>query len=235
MTLGRPDADPRIRRLERRFRQAPTATLEELQRLLHSSGRTVLRVLDGVGYMTSYSHAGRYYTLSHIPAFDDTGLWFSGDVCFSRHRTLRATVVVLVKESTAGHTHEELQTVLRLRVHDTLRSLVEEMSISRERVTGVYVYLHPDREVASAQLTRRRQLVAPAVALPLPAAAQLDPLHVIDVLVAVIHAPKEDPHAIAARLRAAGLGVSDEQVEAVFAQYGLQKKTARSRSKSSRR
>jgi hypothetical protein len=109
------------------------------------------------------------------------------------------------------------------------------VELSGQRVTGLYVYLHPDREVASAQLTRRRQLVAPTVALPPPAAAQLDPLHVIDVLVAVIHAPKEDPRAIAARLRAAGLAVSDEQVEAVFAQYGLQKKTVRSRSKSSRR
>ena len=233
--MTEPGADPRKRRLEKFFRQARTATLEELQRLLGSSGRTVLRVLGRVGYLTSYNHAGRYYTLSHIPVFDDTGLWFQGDVCFSRHHTLRATVVVLVKESAAGQTHKELQAVVRLRVHDTLRSLVEERAISRERVTGVYVYLHPDGEVASAQLTRRGQLVAPAVALPAPAAAQLDPFRVIDVLVAVIHAPKEYPRAIAARVRAAGLAVSDEQVEAVFAQYGLQKKTARSRSAPSRR
>jgi hypothetical protein len=58
---------------------------------------------------------------------------------------------------------------------------------------------------------------------------------VIDVLVAVIQAPKDDAHAIAARLRATGLAVSDEQVEVVFAQYGLEKKTARSRSTRSRR
>lgn len=230
-----PHGDPRTRRLEKLFRHAPTATLAELQRSLDSSPRTALRALGRVGYLTSYSHAGRYYTLSHIPSFDNAGVWFHGDVCFSRHRTLRATVVVLVKQSPAGHTHEELQEVLRLRVHDTLRSLVADKAISRERVTGVYVYLHPDSEVASAQLTRRRQLVAPAVALPATAAARLDPLHVIDVLVAVIHAPKEDPHAIAARLRATGLAVSDEQVEAVFAQYGLEKKTARSRSARSRR
>lgn len=230
-----PDAGPQRRRLEKFFRQARTATLEGLQRLLGCSGRTVLRVLGRMGYLTSYSHAGRYYTLSHIPVFDDTGLWFQGDVCFSRHHTLRATVVVLVKESAAGQTHEELQAVLRLRVHDTLRSLVEEKAISRERVTGVYVYLHPDRDVASAQLTRRRQLVAPVVALPAAAAAQLDPPRVIDVLVAVIHAPKEHPRTIAARLRAAGLAVNDAQVEAVFAQYGLEKKTARSRSAPSRR
>ena len=128
--MTEPGADPRKRRLEKFFRQARTATLEELQRLLGSSGRTVLRVLGRVGYLTSYNHAGRYYTLSHIPVFDDTGLWFQGDVCFSRHHTLRATVVVLVKESAAGQTHKELQAVVRLRVHDTPRSLVQEKATS---------------------------------------------------------------------------------------------------------
>ncbi len=229
------DVDPRTRRLEKLFRQAPTATLAQVQRCVGSSARTALRVLSGVGYLTSYSHAGRYYTLDHIPTFDNAGLWFHGDICFSRHRTLRATVVVLVEQSPAGHTHEELQAVVRLRVHDTLRSLVADSAICRARVTGVYVYLHPDGEVASVQLSRRRQLVAPSVGLVPTVAVQLDPLRVIDVLVAVIHTPKDDAHAIAARLRATGLAVSDEQVEVVFAQYGLEKKTARSRSARSRR
>lgn len=217
------------------FRRKPVATLPELQRSLGSSARTALRALSRMGYLTSYSHAGRYYTLSHIPAFDATGLWLHGEICFSRHRTLRATVVVLVERSSAGHTHEELQALLRLRVHDTLRSLVADKALSRERATGVYVYLHPDGEVAGAQMARRRELAARSTPLPRPPAAHLDPVHVIDVLVAVIHAPKDDARAIAAGLRAAGLAVSDEQVEAVFAQYELEKKTARSRSARSRR
>ena len=222
--------------LDRLFRRKPVALLDELRAALGTQSRsTVFRVVSRVGYRTSFSDAGRYYTLERIPKFDARGLWFYRGVGFSSRGTLRATVVVLVDRSAAGCTHAELQAELKLRVHDTLRSLVEERAISRERVTGVYVYLHPDGEVASAQLTRRGQLVAPAVALPAPAAAQLDPFRVIDVLVAVIHAPKEDPRAIAARVRAAGLAVSDEQVEAVFAQYGLQKKTARSRSAPSRR
>jgi hypothetical protein len=47
--------------------------------------------------------------------------------------------------------------------------------------------------------------------------------------------PGDDARTIAARLRAGGLGVRDEQVAAVFAQYALEKTTAHSRSPRSRR
>ena len=228
-----PPTDPRAQALARIFRRKLVSTLPEMQRALGCSGRTVLRALGKLGYLTSYSHAGRYYTLSSIPKFDASGLWFCGEACFSVHRTLRSTVVTLVKESPAGHTHEELEAIVRLRVHDTLRNLVEERALGRERVTGVYVYLHPEREVAFLQLSRRRAIALRST--PPSPAAPLDAARVIDVLVAVIQAPKDDAHAIAARLRSRGLAVTDEQVAGVFAGYGLEKKTARSRSRPSRR
>jgi hypothetical protein len=227
--------DTQVQVLEKFFHRKPIATLAQLVRLLDSSARTVLRALKKVGYLTSYSHAGYYYTLSRLPTFDADGLWFHGDIRFSRYRTLRATAVVLVKQSPAGHTHEELEALLRLRVHDTLRTLVAEKALNRERVTGLYVYLHPDGEVASTQLTRRRELVAPSAPLPPSPTAPLDLARVIDVLLAVIHAPEDDVRAIAARLRARGLPLTAEQVDGVFIAYGLGKKTARSHSRRSRR
>jgi hypothetical protein len=230
-----PHQDPQVQLLEKIFRRKPIATLAEMHRSLGSSTRTVLRALKRAGYLTSYSHAGRYYTLIRLPKFDAAGLWFYGEIRFSRHRTLRATVVVLVKESRAGHTHEELEALLRLRVHDTLRNLVNEKELARERVTGVYVYLHPDAKVAAVQLSRRRTIATPSAPLPPAPAAPLDLAQVIDVLVAVIHSPKDDAGAISAHLRARGVPLTAEQVEGVFTAYGLGKKTARSRSRRSRR
>jgi hypothetical protein len=116
-----------------------------------------------------------------------------------------------------------------------LRSLVAEQEIARERVAGVYVYLHPDREVASAQLARRGKQLAPRAPLPASPAGPLDPVQIIEVLLAVIRAPKDDARAIAARLRTRGFTLSIEQVDGVFTAYGLEKKTARSRSRRSRR
>jgi hypothetical protein len=62
----------------------------------------------------------------------------------------------------------------------------------------------------------------------------LNPALVIDVLVQVIHHPKEDAAAIAARLLAVDRAVTARQIEEVFHSYGL-KKTAPSRSSNSKR
>lgn len=225
---------PSLTKLFARKRVAPLA---ELRKALGVRSRTtVFFALRAAGYFSSYSHAGRYYTLRDIPQFDAHGLWLFGEIRFSKHGTLRATVVVLVREAPAGRTHEELEVLLGLRVHDTLRSLVETRTLGRQRLQSVYVYLDSEPQHAAAQLeARRTQVVAP---VPEPVhgdSPSLDPPRVVQVLVAVIHAPKDNAHVIAARLRAGGLAVSDEQVQAVFMHYELEKKTARSRSPRSRR
>lgn len=214
------------------LRRQKVALLGEMRQLLRVSGRTVFRALDRLGHYTSYSHAGRFYTLREIPTFDVNGLWFCRDVRFSVHGTLRATVVVLVCRAPAGHTHQELGAILGLRVHDTLLSLVEGGLISREPFESLYVYLDPDPERAAAQLRERRRGAAGEGAKgPRP---PLDEARVIAVLVAVIRSPRDSSLSISSRLRATGVAVDEEQVEAVFRQYGV-KKTAHSRSPRSRR
>ena len=213
-----------LSRLNQLFRTKRAALLDELRAALGTTSRTtIFRILKAVGYFTSYSHAGRYYTLRRIPKFDGWGLWAWRGIGFSSHGTLRATSVFLVEQSPAGQTHEELQQRLGLRVHDTLRSLVEDRSITRERFEDVYLYLSADRKKSATQIAARRELQVTAAAQP------PDPLLVIDVLVQVIHHPREDPAAIAGRLRAAGRTVTPEQVEEVFHAYGVKKTAARSR------
>jgi hypothetical protein len=180
-----------------------------------------------VGYRTSYSHTGRYYTLEHIPQFDPRGLWHYRQIGFSLHGTLRATVIHLVEASPAGQTHEELQDVLHLRVHNTLRLLVQAHQLQRKSFQDAYVYLSAKPKQASRQWTQRQQL-----ALPM-APAELNPARVIDVLVDLLRHPQDEPRAVARRLRAGGQAVTPEQIEAIWAHYHL-KKTPRSRSRRSR-
>jgi hypothetical protein len=215
-----------LSRLNELFRRKRAALLDDLRSALGTNSRTtIFRILKAIGYFTSYSHAGRYYTLRRIPRFDRQGLWSWRGIGFSSQGTLRATSVFLVEQSEAGQTHEELQRQLGLRVHDTLRSLVEDGTITRERFEDVYVYLSADAEKAAVQMAVRRQLRVPAPATVLPP----DPLLVIDVLVEVICHPREDAVAIAARLRAAGRAVTPKQVEEVFHAYGVKKTADRSR------
>ena len=228
--------DSHRKHVEQLFERQDVASLSDLRRTLGVRSRTtVFFALKAAGYCTSYSHAGRFYALRRIPKFDPHGLWFSGDVRFSIHGTLRTTIVVLVCQAPAGRTHEELEGVLGLRVHDTLRSLIEAHALRREQVLSVYVYLDPDAKRATAQIKQRRGMMpsgAPDAVRNAPVV--LDAARVIDVLVAVIRAPRSTTHAIARRLRAGGSNVTDDLVKSVFARYALGKKTVRSPSRRSR-
>jgi hypothetical protein len=215
-----------LSRLNRLFRRKRAALLDDLRAALGTTSRTtIFRILKAVGYFTSYSHAGRYYTLHRIPNFDRWGLWSWHGIGFSSHGTLRATSVFLIEHSEAGLSHEELQRQLGLRVHDTLLSLVRNGSITRELFEDVYVYLSSDAKKAAKQTAARRklQIRAPTAVLP------PDPLLVIDILVDVIHHPRDDAAATAERLRASGRVVTVKQVEEVFDLYEVNKTGAPSR------
>ena len=95
---------------------------------------SIFRRLKEIGYLSSYTHAGRYYTLPHIPHFDKFGLWFHQGVGFSQAGSLKATIAILVDASPAGLTHVELTDILRVRVHNTLLALVRETRIGRQKI-----------------------------------------------------------------------------------------------------
>ncbi len=222
--------------LARLFQRHKIAELDQLFTALRPRSRmTVFRRLSTMGYLTSYSHAGRYYTLRDIPDFDQDGLWQHAGVLFARDGTLKKMLVRLVEQADAGRFHRELQGRVRLRVHNTLADLVAQRHLGRAPIGGEYLYVSADRARASAQLARRAHLgreLAPA-----QKDADLEPAVVIAVLVEVIHGAvgRVDAHEVATRLGARGVAVTVAQVEAVFQRHGVVKKTAPSRSPRSRR
>lgn len=222
--------------LARLFRRQKIAELEQLFAALGTRSRmTVFRRLSTEGYVTSYSHAGRYYTLRDIPDFDQDGLWQHAGVLFSRDGTLKKTVVRLVEESDAGQFYRELQLRVRLRVHNTLADLVAHQRLGRAPIEGEFLYVSPEGARAAAQVARRADLGREPA--PAPKDEDLEPAVVIEVLVEVIHGAVVhlDAHEVATRLGARGVAVTVAQVEAVFQRHGVVKKTAPSRSPRSRR
>ena len=68
------------------LKQNKIATLPELKAALGTPvDVTVFRKLKEIGYLSSYSHRGRYYTLAETPVFDAQGLWSYRGVHFSRY------------------------------------------------------------------------------------------------------------------------------------------------------
>lgn len=205
--------------LNRLFARKPVADLSMLKEALETTSRTtVFRALLAAGYYTSYSHAGRFYTLEHIPDFNEDGVWEHGGVLFSKLRTLRATVIPMVADAPAGQMHAELAARVHLKVYDTLHDLVAEGKIGQVELERLYLYVNADREVADAQVAERRRLLSsevPGVVLPAPTV-------IIEILLAFIRHPEDGHAGIAARVRRHG--ITREQVAQVFAHYDLGKK-----------
>ena len=219
--------------LRKVFRQRRIVDLPVLFKALQTDApMSVYRRLSPLGYISSYSHNGRFYTLDDIPKFDSNGLWQYQGVFFSRHGTLMSTTVHLVESAEAGRTHKELVDALRVRVHNTLLDLVKGKRIGRELLDGLFLYVSAERERAAAQVSRRRQKPAAVVQAAVLSGQSLE----IAVLLEVIHGARliPEPAQVVERLAGKGVGVGRDQVEAIFHKHGL-KKTPGSRSRSSRR
>jgi hypothetical protein len=134
------------------------ATLMELKQTLGSSATmTVFRKLRALGYRTSFSHRGKYYTLADIPQFDELGLWSYRAVGFSREGNLLKTAQRFVEEASAGLTVSELRALLQVEVKEPLLHLYRTKRIDREKIGDIYVYLSREAGIRRAQTTRRQE------------------------------------------------------------------------------
>ena len=149
------------------------ATLDELKLALGTSvDVTVFRKLKPLDYLTSYSHRGRYYTLREIARFDDHGLWSRAEAWFSQFGTLLSTTEEFVHRSARGYCADELAPLLHVEVQDALHQLNQQGRVSRQIVSGRYLY------TAADPTTQRRQLLARRTVEFLPSVADASVLEV---------------------------------------------------------
>ena len=131
--------DPSV--LRHHLRRHKIADLPELKRVLGTdTALTVFRKLKQLGYLASYTHRGRFYTLSDIARFDDRGLWSHEAVWFSRYGTLLSTVEAFVLASPNGYYAHELADALHAEVQEPLRHLLQRERLSRTEVDGQFLY-----------------------------------------------------------------------------------------------
>jgi hypothetical protein len=204
--------------------------MEDLFGALGTRSRmTVFRRLKEVGYRTSFTHAGRFYTLLDIPTFDELGLWFHQDAGFSRVGNLKESVAWHVDKSQDGRTHTELQHVLRVRVHNTLLDLVRDGRVCREQFGHVCLYVSANSARAAVQTAQRKE-----IAQVMAEACRILTLdETLEVLVEALRAAPEIPATavVAERLAARGLRIGSRLVKQAFETLGLipGKKTLTSR------
>lgn len=201
-------------RLSTLFLDQPCWRIEPLAGRLSCSVPSVRRYLAEVGYFSSFTHNGGWYTLRSIPRFDPDGLWFYRDIGFSRAGSLTGTVVDLTAESSAGMTAEQLGAKLRCRCHSVLVQLCRQGRLQRRKIGHSHVYLAVDPDIAALQ---RQSLEGLAVA-ELPAEIA------VLILVELIRNPDSSFEQLAAAIsRDKGVIVKAAQIEKLFDRHGLKK------------
>ena len=131
------------------------------------SVRTVFRKLGELDALSSYSHRGRYYILRASAQFDSHGLWAHGEIRFSAHGTLRATVAALTAAAPRGWRASELTVLVGVNARGALRALVQAGELACVAVDGRSLYCATDPDRQRRQVDARR---AGGPTLPLPMA-----------------------------------------------------------------
>lgn len=200
------------------FTQKKALTRSELLHACGCSPMTAWRILRRQGYLTSYNHNARYYTLARIVQFDPQGLWDYRGVRFSKWGNLPQTLLGLIEEASAGRTARELEEILHLaNVKPALSRLIGQGRLQRVKIGGAMVYLARRRPRRQRQLRQREAEAAEKRrARPLP-----DPQQVIALLVEMIRRPRQTPRQWARRLARQGIRLGTREIAAVIDHYGL--------------
>lgn len=155
--------EARKQKLIEAFQSEKVLDLGIVKEIIGTTSRmTVFRQLKTLGYCSSYSHSGKYYTLGSIPIFDRYGLWSYGGVRFSKHGNLIETIPILVKRSEAGYFASELEDLLHVFVHNAVGKLFALRRLLREQIGDQYLYLSP--VLAETQFLARKKILTQGTA-----------------------------------------------------------------------
>jgi predicted Zn-ribbon and HTH transcriptional regulator len=147
-----------VDQLEKQFESQIVLDMIEMKTILGTDvDMTIYRNLKRLCYVSSYSHAGKYYSLKRLARFDSLGLWHYSDIHFSESGTLRNTIISLLEQSEEGYLAKELQEILQVTPHNALLSLCRNNQIIREQTGNNFVYFHPGK--IDAQLKHRKERV----------------------------------------------------------------------------
>ena len=199
------------------FKLIKVMTILELSKILKRSLITIRRRLKEWHAYTSYNKNGRYYTLPSIPKFNKKGIWQFKDIFFSKHGTLKKTIVYLVRTSFKGLTNSELAEIIEIKPHSFMSQFGELLELRKEKHKKQIIYFSKDEETYILQKENRFP--------PQPSTLQLPPDAIsIIILVELIHNPGMNSSELAKRLHKKGYKIEQFMINNFFEHYNLGKK-----------
>lgn len=194
-------------------------TVVQLSRLLQSSVITARRYLKSWRAYTSYNQKGLYHTLPSIPDFDENGLWVYNSVRFSRHGTLRDTIVHLLRHSKAGMSSNEIGKTVELDPSSFMHHFRDIPGVKREKLGGRFIYFPDDLETGTKQKEER---ISHLLRLETP----ISDAEAVALLVQFIKHPGARVEDLAAMLNGEGKRVKPSAVREFLERHDLLKKNS---------
>lgn len=198
------------------FKQHKILTFVEICSLLQLSRATVRRRLKEWEVMSSYNKSGQYYTLPLVPKFNKQGLWKHEGAFFSKHGTMKNTVIHLVQISKEGLSSSELEGILGINPNSYLPQCKQLEGVRKEKHKREVVYFSSDNEMYLRQ--KEKRFPPKPTALKLPA----DAISII-VLVELVKNPHSTPVELSQTLIRAGYEISTQGIANLFTYHGLKK------------
>lgn len=201
------------------FEKQQVLDIHHLYKAINTTSRaTVFRYLQDLKHLTSYTHSGKYYTLPEIAQFDNDGFWYYGEIGFSARGTLINTLAHVITMSEAGKTNSELEKYFRTRVQESLRTLLSTNIIERKKIANRQLYINSDPSIGDLQIKKRIR-VGPR--------KRLSEWIIAEILIEAVRCCATPPQIeeVAKRLSKRGSLITQEQVQQVFEEFDLEKKT----------
>jgi len=190
--------------------------IQSLATELNYSIPSVRRFLTALGYYSSFTHNGKWYTLKSTPKFNRDGLWFYQEIGFSRAGSLTKTLISITEKSNAGLTAEQLGEKLHCRCHTLLVQLCRKKKLQRQKSGRSFIYLNADSRIAA----RQRQ----AISVQDTQARQLPAEIAVLILVEFIRNPEANYSQLAQIIKSSKKITLDvSQIEQLFQHYCLKK------------
>ncbi|MEA3546321.1 MAG: hypothetical protein U9R66_01550 [Thermodesulfobacteriota bacterium] len=198
------------------FSQQSCWMIKPLATAMGYSVPSIRRFLGEIGYYSSFTHNGKWYTLRTTPHFNRDGIWFFDVIGFSRAGSLTNTLINLIIRSQAGVTAEQLGVKLRCRCHSVLVQLYRQGKIQRQKQGRSYIYLAIDPSTQAIQLQALEGKNRPLLKLPAEIA--------VLILAEFIRQPDLSFEQLAKSIaRHRRIVLDAPQVEELFALHGLKK------------
>lgn len=212
-------------RISQLFKLQKCLTLENLCTSLNYSDRSAQRLLKSIGYYSSFTHNGKWYTLQNIPVFDNNGLWFYQGIGFSKYRDLNSTIRHLIDCSAEGLMASDLSKTLSTSCPPVLNRLYKANKIDRVKTHRGFVYLSANHSIKRQQISRFEKTHR------LQRPSDMDS---ITILVEFIRNPNRTFEELAIHLNQKRVFCSAEMIKNLFVYFGLEKKIPKRPKKSSK-